>query len=174
MARRLPILLLRVPRNAHVAGKITIVKRNCARFLRGEWRGLVVSAQMALREAGEQAASPGPIAENEKQERQRRIEVAAEKVRKLNYSRAIIMLRSAGLFKDDSAVILQNLQALHPPEEPEIDNFPPPRSINAFQRHIQFRGWKVARASTLEVPGGNSCRSVGLGFARNVGCFQKR
>ena len=99
---------------------------------------MVVSAQQALRETGEQVASRRPIAENEKQERQRRIEVAAEQARKLNYSRAMNMLRSAGLSKDDSAVILQNLQALHPGEEPEFDNFPPSGPIKPSKDTFKF------------------------------------
>ena len=48
------------------------------------------------------------------------------------------MLRSAGLSKDDSDVILQNLQALHPPEEPEFDNFPPPGLITPSKDTFNF------------------------------------
>ena len=71
-------------------------------------------------------------------ERLWRIEVAAEQVLKLNYSRAMNMLRSAGLSKDDSAVILQNLQALHPGEEPDFDNFPPPGLIKPSKDTFKF------------------------------------
>ena len=83
-------------------------------------------------------ASRRPIAENERQERQRRIEVAAEQASKLNYSRAMNMLRSAGLSQDDSAVILENLQDLHPSEEPEFDDFQPPGPIKPSKDTFKF------------------------------------
>ena len=138
LARCLPILLLRVPRTFNVAGKVKIVKRNCAQFLRGEWRSLVVKAQRELQQAAKQVETRTPISENEQQERQRRIEVAAEQTRKLNYSKAMNILRSAGLSKEDPAVVLQQLQDLHPDEEPVFDDYGPPGAIQPSETTFDF------------------------------------
>ena len=138
LARCLPILLLQVPRTFNVAGKVKIVKRNCAQFLRGEWRSLVVKAQRELQQAAKQVETRTPISENEQQERQRRIEVAAEQTRKLNYSKAMNILRSAGLSKEDPAVVLQQLQDLHPGEEPVFDDYGPPGAIQPSETTFDF------------------------------------
>jgi hypothetical protein len=48
------------------------------------------------------------------------------------------MLRLASLSKDYSAVLLQNLQALHPSEEQEFDNFQPPGPIEPSKDAFKF------------------------------------
>ena len=73
----------------------------------------MATAQRQLQEEGEKVSSRKPISENEKQERQRRIEVAAEQTRKLNYSKAMNILRSAGLSKEDTSSI-QNFGLYEP------------------------------------------------------------
>jgi hypothetical protein len=44
----------------------------------------------------------------------------------------------AGLSKEDSAVILQHVQELHPSEEPVFDNYTPPGPIQPSQDTFKF------------------------------------
>ena len=60
LIRCMPILLLRVRKNTPHDKKIATVRKNCARFLRGEWRGLTETALEELDAANKAANNRSP------------------------------------------------------------------------------------------------------------------
>ena len=115
----LPILLLRCNRLDRTEERRKKVILRCRQFLRGEWRTLVATAEAELKEANQHFArkTAGALGEPGQEKLHVRHDRALEQARKGNLSRAINLLRLAGISKDSEESIKANLQALHPREE---------------------------------------------------------
>ena len=123
VCRCLPILLLRVPAKASAADKIKRVRHNCSQFLRGQWRALVAAAEYDFEQANTkasqyaQAAAQGQMPDASK----KKVDTVLNMARKLQYSRAMHILRSPGCSTAPLEEILQQLEILHPDEEVDYE-----------------------------------------------------
>ena len=100
--------------------------------MQGNWRGLVTTAKRELQEAAAALASRAarsiPEADGPAAAR-RSHQFAAEQAQKLNFGKAMHILRSPGLATGDQDAVIDSLRSLHPPEDISTDQTSPPGRI---------------------------------------------
>jgi hypothetical protein len=116
----LPTLLLRQDPQPYRGTFTQAVNRRCSQFRRGEWQHLYHAALQEQELHNNLAQHRTSKSTTNKQQR-----IALEQARNLNYSRAMNILRSLAPSTDEPAVILNNLNSLHPADSAPLQQFDP-------------------------------------------------
>ncbi len=112
-----PVATFSNPHNAGGQDQVRLSK--CELFLSGSWRLLTTDSEAAceMRDLAEHHTAPAINTAKHHDNVTARHNVALEKARRLQYSRAMNLLRSAGIATDDLQTVHAQLSALHPPED---------------------------------------------------------
>ena len=139
LLRCMPALLLQVEHRDSFETRAKKVSARCGKFLRGQWRCLYEAAVQNLNGQNKHAELRQQQGRQSQQDSSsKRHEIALEQARELNYSKAMHILRSPGVSRDDIQLVLQTLRDLHPAEKVDASGIAHPGDIQPNPMTLHF------------------------------------
>ena len=147
LLRCMPAMLLQVQHRDTYDTRAKKVSARCGKFLRGQWRCLFDAAVRDLQGENKHAELRHQQGRQSHQDSSsKRHEIALEQARELNYSKAMHILRSPGISRDDVQQVRQALRDLHPPEKVDVRGLQHPGAIQPNAVTLKFINGDWVRA----------------------------